>query len=252
MDDRIEILGDTQGSEFKPTELFSVEQQKSRLILANENLLQDTKTMMEESVHWLPAFAEQYNISPSLKDYILVPCCIMSSDLPNRNAQAFPYEELVRADPETGLMGFETWARKPTHIDHINKDYTKAKGVIFSSYLKPMNCVGNIHKVMTLLGFDRSRDPILANSILNGERPSYSMGAWSRGFTCSLCNAQHTSQHAGCEHINAKMPRLGVTTDNKMIYLKAHHIGGFEVSNVGSPAFFSATTPPSMHLNPSA
>ena len=243
------VLSDCVDSS-SPIELFSVEKQKDRLILANESLIDETKSVIQQSVGWLPFFAEKYNISSELKDYVMIPVVIMPSDLPNRNAQAFPFKELVRADIETGLLGFETWSRKPTFIDHLNKNHTVAKGIILSSVMKPIkNSQGKLWKVLTLLAFDRKKDPILANDILTGKRTNYSMGAWSKYFTCSLCQAQHTSQNQGCEHINLKMPRIKRTIDNKLIYLQAREINGFETSSVLNPAYFSSTTPTNLHLH---
>ena len=231
-----------------PVELYSVEKNKHKLVLANESLIDSTKIALEQSTAFLPFFAELYNISAKLEDYILVPTVLMPSDLPNRNAQAFPFSELVKADAESGQIGFETWGRMPTFIDHNNKDHTKAKGIIFSSTMRPiLGAAGDLYKVVALLGFDRTRDPMLANSILTGERPSYSMGAWAREFACSICHAKHTSKHQGCEHISLAAPRMK-EFDGKLSYLQAKGIKGFETSSVSRPAFFSATTPPDYHL----
>lgn len=247
MEDRELIIADCSYSA-KPVELYSIEKEKHKLVLANESIVDDAKLAFEQSTSFLPFFAELYNVSAKLEDYVLVPTVIMPSDLANRNAQAFPLSELLRADVETGQIGYETWARKPTFQDHVNKDHTKAKGIIFSSTLKPIRgAKGSLQKVVALMGYDRTRDPILVNSILTGERPSYSMGAYARFFTCSICGSKHTSQHRGCEHISLQMPRMQKFGE-KLSYLQARQINGFEVSSVEKPAFYSATTPTNMHL----
>jgi hypothetical protein len=233
----------------RPIEMASIEDQKDRLVTASENLVDDTKTMIGDSVGWLPHFSEQYNISADLKDYVLVPVTIMPSDLPNRNAQGFPLEELTRANPETGQIGFETWSRKPAFYNHNNTDHTKAKGVILSSIMKPMRgSVGNLFKVICLTAFDRKADPMLANKILTGEINAYSMGAMASFFTCSACGEHHTSKHQGCEHVSVKAPRFKHLPNDRLAYLQARYINGFENSAVHSPAYYSAQVDPTKHL----
>jgi len=237
------VYADCQDSG-KPVEMFSIEQQKSRLVLASgDNLVDPTREMLVETTKWLPAFAEQYNISADLRDYVMVPVVIMPSDLPNRNAQAFPYEELIKANVEVGRLAYQTWTAKPTFQDHQNSDHTKAKGIIFASVMRPIpRARGNLWKVICLCGYDRSTQPVLANQILTGERNSYSMGAWSEHFICSICGAVHNAKQPGCDHINIKMPRLTKYDNGKLAYAQARNILGFEVSSVQTPAYFSATT----------
>lgn len=248
MENRELIIADCTYSS-KPVELYSVEKEKHKLVLANESIVDDVKTSLEQSTAWLPFFAELYNTSPKLEDYLMVPCIICPSCIPNKNAQAFPFEELIKVDVETGHIGYETWARKPTFLDHVNKDHTKAKGIIFSSAIKPIKgAKGNLHKVVALLGFCRKTDPIIANDILTGAKSAYSLGAWSRYFTCSVCGSKHTSQNQGCEHISLKQPRMKMF-DNKLAYLQARNISGFETSVLNNaPAYESARTPKSMLL----
>jgi hypothetical protein len=231
-------------------EAYSIEDQKGKLVLAHESFIDHTKTALEESTGWLPMFAELYNISPDIKDYILVPVAIMPSDLPNRNAQSFPLDELTRPDPESGLLAYESWKRKPTFKDHKNKLGTdQPKGIILSSTIVPIRgAVGNLWKVVCLLAYDRRGDAILANDILTGNRPSYSMGAWSRFFTCSVCGGNHTSKEAHCDHVSAKFLKMRVMPDNKLAYLQARYPTGFEVSSVEKPAYAIAVTTPEYHL----
>jgi hypothetical protein len=233
----------------KPVEIFSIEKQKSRLTLASgDNLIDYTRATMMDSKDSLPFFAELYNISANIDDYIMVPVIIMPSEIPNRNSIGFPFSELSRANPDAGCLAYQTWKNKPTFIDHNNKDYTKAKGIIFASSMRPIiGCQGNLWKVICLCGFDRTRDPILANSILTGERNAYSMGAWTSKFTCSICNACVSSQpEPVCEHVNIKKPALSIFKDSQgrkqLAYIQARNPLGFETSSVGSPAYLSATT----------
>lgn len=232
-----------------PVEVYSIEKQKSRLVTASDNLIDYTKEVLSNAVSLLPYFAEKYRISADLKDYVIVPVIIMPSDLPNRNVIAFPYEELIAANPDVGMLGYQTWKFKPTFVEHKNNDYTKAKGVILESSLRPIKgAVGSrgtpLYKVLNLCAFDRRRDPGLVNSILTGERQSYSMGAMTSYFTCSICGAMHHKRgEIRCEHISLDKPVMRKMPDGKLIYLKAHNFVGFETSSVKVPAYHSATTP---------
>ncbi len=107
-----------------PVEAFSIEEQKGNLMLAGDSLISDTRNALTESTGWLPFFAEEYNISPDIKDYVLVPVSIFLSGLPNKKGHAFTVEELTSADPMLGCLKFESWKRKPCFLNHVNKDHT--------------------------------------------------------------------------------------------------------------------------------
>jgi hypothetical protein len=225
-----------------PVEMYSIEKQKDRLLASAATSSVDmAKAAILDAPKTLPFFAERYNISAKIEDYILVPVVMMPSVLPNRNCVGFPYEELASANPDTGCLGFQTWKNKPTHIDHVNKDYTKAKGIIFETAFRRLSgAKGNLWKVMCLAGFDRSRDPVLANAILTGERRAYSMGAWTSRFTCSICGCEANKKT--CDHINFKQPRMTIQANGQLAYLQARDITGFELSSVVMPAYASAVT----------
>lgn len=234
-----EVRSDAVGA-YTPVEGFKLEESRQHFIKAD--LIDDVKGSLLNAQATLPYFAELYNISAKLSDYVLVPVVIMPSDLPNRNRIAFPREELLRPSNQTRCLGYETWTNGITAVDHINKDYKNhSKGVIFDSYLKPIkNSVGNLLKVVCLCGFDRTRDPMLVNAILTGQRNSYSMGAMCTYYTCSICGAEHPDK--GCHHVSVVSPSstLSVFDGDKLAYLQARHFVGFEVSSVTSPAYLSA------------
>jgi hypothetical protein len=166
--------------------------------------------------------------------------------LPNRNSVGFPYSELTKAHPDAGCLAWQTFINKPTHSDHVNKDYTKAKGIILASSLRPIpRSQGNLWKIICLCAFDRSRDPVLVNKILTGERNAYSMGAWTQAFTCSICQAVLGSDNSSCEHINVNAPKMATLVINgkpQLVYLQARNVLGFETSSVDSPAYLSAVS----------
>jgi hypothetical protein len=193
---------------------------------------------------WLPKAAERYKISANLEDYVAVPVVIMPSDLPNRNGIAFPLKELTAFNPNPYVkqLGYETWVGSPSFEEHDNEDYTKAKGVVFSSALvKLPNSVGNLYKVVCLVGFDRTKDSELYNLIKSGKRQSYSMGAWCEDYQCSICGKLHSE--GTCEHASANNPKFEVFETSKgpkLGYYNAIGICGFEVSSVEDPAYLSA------------
>jgi hypothetical protein len=207
-------------------------------------LSSDMKETVINAPKFLPFAAETYQISPNIRDYILVPVAIMTNDLPNRNGVGFPLSELTYFNPDEGCLGYESWKGKCTFVEHANSDITKSKGIILASSLRKMHGVqGNLFKVVVLTAWDRTKDPILANSILTGERRCYSMGAYCSDYRCSICGALHSK--GGCEHVTLGKPRfemVNVGHNKKLAYLEAIEISGFETSSVADPAFLSAQT----------
>jgi hypothetical protein len=196
---------------------------------------------------YLPLASEKYGISPNVKDYVIVPVIILPTDIPNRNSVAFPYEELMKFNVSQGRPNFKTWAGKPTFIEHENADYTKAKGIVFDTYMRPLeNAVGNIYKLIALCGFDRSKDSELARQILRGDRKSYSMGAFISQYECAVCGSlsRPGKMNTECGHVIRGRPEIHTQPNGAKIpsYLIARQeITGFEVSSVGVPAWSSAT-----------
>lgn len=233
---------------YEPIDVYSREKHAHKKQLVTAGLMDSVKGAIMEAEGSLPYFAEVYEISANINDYVLVPTIIMPSDLPNRNLVAFPREELLRANPEMGTLGYQTWRMKHTCKDHINKRIPQdSKGIVLSTFLREMKGTrGNLLKVVALCAYDRKRDPILANSILTGERTTYSMGAFCGHYTCSICNARFP-EHA-CEHIEIPSPKmkrrleLRAEADGRLAYLKARDFVGFEISSVESPAYVSART----------
>lgn len=233
---------------YNPIDLHSREKHAYKSQLVTAGIMDNVKGALLEAEGVLPFFAEAYNISDKINDYVLVPTVIMPSDIPNRNLVAFPREELLRPNTDMGLLGYQTWRQKHTCQDHVNKRIPEdSRGIVLSSFLKEMpKTKGNLLKVIALLAFDRRRDPRLVNEILSGVRSSYSMGALCGHYTCSICGARFP-EHA-CEHVelpSARMKRpfaLRAMPDNRLAFLKARDFVGFEVSSVMSPAYLSAKT----------
>ena len=217
---------------------LTVESYQGRKIVANTNIQPSKRQYVD--IDWLPAAAESYHISADISDYVIVPVPIVTSDVPNRNLQAFPNGEITYFDPIHGTFVYNTFKGKPTHIDHRNEDPTQAKGVIFSSYYTyvPRYRTG---KIITLCGFDRSKDRRLANSIISGERDSYSMGAFVTTFVCSICHTPYSKEGPkACPHqLDPQAPTAQVI-NGKLNYMNCRSVCFFETSSVGSPADISA------------
>ncbi len=204
-------------------------------------------------ISWLPAAAETYQISADPDDYVLVDVPIVTVDVPNRNMQAFPLEEVGYFDPVYGKQIYKTFIGKPSHIDHINQDPLKAKGVHFDASMEYIPAYG-IFKIRVLTGWDRTKDPYLVKQIMSGARPGFSMGAMVSAFVCSVCGATDTNTNP-CRHMD---PRLGVSKGMlwdvmsdcrvmpnevhgaaemiKLIYQLCVGANYIEISNVGDPA----------------
>lgn len=202
---------------------------------------------------WLEAAAEVYNISRNIKDYVVVPVIMFPSGLPNRNAVAFKLSGLSRFDPELGCISYETWNRKPTFFNHKNDDHTKAKGVIFDTRMLPMaGTNGRVWKAVALAGYDRTRDPELANNILTGAYSNYSMGASVGTYECAVCGHKPNKKDTGCEHISIDKRNMRIFDTPRgrvLAHYTCDYIRGFELSCVHpTPAWAAAHAPPDHHL----
>ena len=248
MTDRFTELADCLGSS-DSFELHDVLKGKetaaiSSLNKAGSGVKDDMQQVFLDAQGWLPFAAEKYLISAKLSDYVVVPVIIMPTDLPNRNAVAFPYTELTSFNPTKGMLAYKSWVGQPTHIDHVNTNIEAAKGVVLSSSMRKVEATkGKIWKVVCLCAFDRTKDAMLCNDILTGKRKEYSMGATVGGYSCSVCGV--SPREGGCEHIqlaNKKMQVFTTPRGKVLSYYKISDPDGFEVSSVGRGAYSSAAT----------
>jgi hypothetical protein len=221
-------------------EFFSLEQQRDRLIISSTlDLKDEVRNVLQGVPDWLPIASEVLGISPNIKDYILSPVISMPSDLPNRNQQAFPFTQLSGWTADIGCPMYRTWNGMPVHLEHNNKDPSIAKGIILNTLMRPIEgTAGNIWKVIKLAAVDRNRDTVLANDILTGKSNSWSMGAYARDYSCSICG-HFLARDRGCEHVTHGKPDFK-TFNGKLAYYNVVDPKGFELSNVQSPAFYSA------------
>lgn len=219
---------------------------EARAKLSFETAGLDTEIGRALGTGWLESAASVYNISPNVQDYVIVPVIMFPSGLPNRNAVAFKLKALGRFDPELGCLGYETWNRKPTFYNHENDDHTKAFGTVFDTRMLPMSRTnGRVWKTVALAGFDRNRNPELANNILTGEYSGYSMGAAVGSYECSVCGHKPTKKDRHCEHmsLDKRAMRVFETARGKVLaHYACDFIRGFELSCVGpnNPAWAAA------------
>ena len=194
----------------------------------------DTTTSTLDAYKWLGPASKRYNLSGNFSDYVIVPDVpTLISDIPNTNGVAFPRSELLAFNPDAGRLAYQTFIGKPCFIEHQNKDITKAVGVILDCTIKPVTGLGqNLLQVVKLLGFDRTKNPELAEKILQGKRNAYSMGATFNRFTMS------DGSRPTREKFDMPLYR---DRNGDLVYAMVHEITGFETSSVQSPAYVSAT-----------
>lgn len=191
---------------------------------------------------WLPHAAEVYNLSRRIQDYVLVPVVGLFSSLPNTNGDSVSLNELLRFNPFHGQQSYKIWKGQPTFTEHDNQDYLKSKGVILDVFLRPLKRfgAGKYYKLVMLHAFDRTKDPLLVNRILNREINSYSVGFYFKAYKCSVCGFHATEKTKGfCEHTK---PRQVTYQHNSgfLSYRSCFDIKPFESSSVEVPAFVTA------------
>jgi len=197
----------------------------------------------ELDISWLSAASDTYQISADLSDYVIVEIPIVTVDIPNRNMDCFPYEEVTRFHPLLGRMVYSTFVGKPTHKDHQNKDPLKAKGCHFDASLSLRSFYTDgrgpkLHKISVFAGFDRTKDRDLVSDILNRRRVGYSMGALVDFTRCSVCG-QISSTARRCAHMTMGK---GKVVEGKLIYDLCYGVNYIETSSVADPADVSANS----------
>lgn len=199
---------------------------------------------------WLPFAAKTYNISARIEDYVVIPTPVCPSDLPNRNGIGFPLSELTRyMPPPIARQVFKAWTGTPLHVEHDNKDCTKAFGVVLDSMLTLITGYNGdrMWKVMGLAAIDKNKAPDLAQQALDNEFNTFSMGALADELRCSICHSvvyDEKNRHKNCRHtthtedINFRV--FDVDGKRRLGYLTAHYLTPIELSYVADPAWVPA------------
>ena len=230
------VQGDCFGSMRSSEGRKAERTRKDQIVIASATGVSDVV-----NVAWLNAASETYQISPDPRDYVIAEIPIVTVDFPNRNMQAFPYEEVTYFDPTYGKLIYQTFVGKPTHQDHDNQDPLKAKGIIFDAALKYVKAY-NVWKICALAGFCRQKDPALANGVLDGSHNKFSMGALVQDFICTLCgNLTTNSKLCRCDKAGiAKGQRDSSGFLRYLLCIGANYV---ELSDVGDPADVTADIP---------
>ncbi len=213
-------------------EAFRHQPRGTNLVIAGESLVNS-----HIDISWLGAASDTYQISADPRDYVLTDVPIVTVDIPNRNMQAFPYEELAYFDPLYGRMVYSTFVGCPTHIDHQNKDPLKAKGAIFDASMQYIPSY-DVWKVRILCGWDRTKDPWLADQIVRKRRTCYSMGALVNAFLCSVCGTIDNGQ-GDCACMRRGKGRV---MDGRLVHQVLTGVNFIENSSVDDPADITADT----------
>lgn len=250
MERHLELGMDCSGSHdaFAMHDLANGNEARARLSFETAGL--DNNVGRELGTGWLQAVSEVYNISADIKDYVITPVIMFPTAYPNRNGVAFSLASMGRFDMELACLGYESWKRRPTHYNHDNDHPENAKGVVFDTRMLPLAGTNQrVWKAVALYGCDRTRDPVLANSILTGEYQHYSMGASVGSYECSVCGHRPTKQQNGCDHLSLDNRTMKVFNTEDRGPVLAHyicdHIRGFELSCVyPTPAWAAAHVTP--------
>lgn len=98
----------------------NVDTPKEHIIIENEKAIggNSTQSSLVDWAGWLPFASKQYNISPDVKDYVVIPVPTIITDIPNRNGIAFPLKEMITFRPDLGMQSYRTWKGKPTFEEH--------------------------------------------------------------------------------------------------------------------------------------
>lgn len=227
-----------------------------KIIIASE---QSTQVIRPESAEaeqalqqldfatWLPYAAKVYDINPDIRAYVLATIPICPSDIPNRNGIGFPLAELLAFQPPpVARQSYKAWTGCPLHYEHKNEIHTDAYGIILDTALRPIKGWGGgrLHKVMGLIGVDRTKHPEMARRVMEGDINTYSMGALVETFSCSYCSSP-VSKKQSCGHVNLARDidwNEVRSWDNKrhIAFRNAHGIQPIETSLVESPAWTTA------------
>lgn len=234
----VKIYSNTVGIKIPPIEMFK----KTHNIKGNTVT---SKNLGVLDISWLKSASKAYNISSDIRDYVVVPNPVVTTNLPNVNMQAFDKNILLEFDLTRRRPRYKTFVGTPTHIEHKNSDVKEAKGVNLDASIVKINKY-NLAKIIVLSAFDRTKDPYLCKTILNNKINGFSMGATTSGYICSICSGllgpgiKYKTCHCDMDYNN--LLSYGNVINGKLQYLIAYTPVFFENSWVENPADISATS----------
>lgn len=165
-----------------------------------------------------------------LGDYMLVPVVSIEHKV--------SFEKVFNIEVEDD----HTYVAYGVVVHNCNKDVTKAKGIILDSVMNKVSSRPGFYKVVNLLAFDRTKDRLCYEKIVNGSSNAYSMGAYSGYYKCSLCgNAYNPGEKPMCSHLHANKVNF-YEVNGRMAYAEVWQPIGFETSRVDVPAYRMAVS----------
>ncbi len=221
------VLGTAvQPNETEVLHLDGVRSSRSSCVLASNG---PTK-QIEIDYSWLPLCADTYQISPNIHDYVFSAVPILTLPIPNRNLQAFSFEEASSWDVNQGKPVYKTFIGKPTYTNHKNNTIPNlAKGVHFDATLDFVPKY-NVWKVNVLLGFDKTKDPGLCEAIVqNRGVTGYSMGAMVETFLDSVTGKFINLNDTEYKKYRGTIDKM----TNRLRYLSCVGVTFFETSCLG-------------------
>lgn len=200
-----------------------------------DNYIKQTINLISKDT--LSSLSKIYNISDNIKDYIFPVPRAVTANVPNGNGDRFDHEELTRFSAQHRCMVYQTFRNDPLQVEHVADDPKTARGFLPDvSYI-----TGNKEDmyVIAVAAVDTTKDPALAEGLLNGSIKSFSMGCICEKVKCSVCGKMATNDHEMCDHLKfSKMSKI----NGKLVYEDCLGVEFQELSVVGNPADPTALT----------
>lgn len=157
--------------------------------------------------------------------YVSVRAC--TSDVPNKNFDMLPHEEVESA--------YRTFVGACVYLNHDNQDPAKARGAVIDAAYHTED--PDDKWVEILMEMDEERCPKLCSLIRSGEIDTVSMGCSVESTTCSVCGNVAEYPFEYCEHVQQK----GREFQGRLAFEVCNGIEFFEESFVYDPADPTAT-----------
>lgn len=180
-----------------------------------------------------------YQLSPNPSDYGFLSAFAVRADVPNKNGDAISKEELLRFRPHRRARTFETFILSPLHVNHFSSDPKLARGFIIDSVLNTWDEPFTFVEVV--IAVDKTKDRILADSLLTGKINKFSMGSLVEMLECSLsfCRKRAMKEEELCEHLKtSRMQKI----NGELCFEWNIGVDYEELSVVENPAEVMATT----------
>jgi hypothetical protein len=187
----------------------------------------------------IKAIAKVYNLSPNIDDYIFPVPRAVAADVPNSNGDNFSHNELTRFSPNHRCLVYQTFRNDPLHIEHASEDPKAARGFLPDAHY--MQVDADDKYVLTVVAADTTKDPPLAEGIMDNTINKFSMGCICDAVQCSYskCGQIAKSDRELCDHLLwHKMAHI----DGELIFENCLGVEFGELSVVGEPAYERAET----------